>query len=215
MISNSLVIVHLIDREAAMMDHQGKFIIVEGIDGSGKDTQAELLAEGMKQHGHKVLLTSSPTKWYREQPAVASFIKSGKTQLGQNTLAALGAADRMMQIDQEILPAIRRGIDVICVRYVYSAYGYFQKRGADIQYVEALNSLTLVPTHGLLLTLRPQDAVGRVKSRDGKTSFEERTDYLADIQAEIVRRWPSSYLSIDASLPREEIAKAMLSYVLA
>jgi dTMP kinase len=203
------------DREAAMMDNQGRFIIVEGIDGSGKDTQAELLAESMEQHGHKVLLTGSPTKWYREQPAVASFIKNGKTRLGQNTLAALGAADRMMQIDQEILPAIRRGVDVICVRYVYSAYGYFQKRGADIRYVEALNSLTLVPTHGLLLTLNPQDAVGRVKGRDGNVSFEERADYLADVQAEMVRRWPSNYLSINASLPREEIAKVMLNYVLA
>lgn len=54
------------DREAAMMGNQGRFIIIEGIDGSGKDTQAELLAESMEQHGYKVLLTGSPTKWYRE-----------------------------------------------------------------------------------------------------------------------------------------------------
>ena len=72
-----------------------------------------------------------------------------------------------------------------------------------------------MPTHGLLLTLNPQDAVGRVKGRDGNVSFEERADYLADVQAEMVRRWPSNYLSINASLPREEIAKVMLNYVLA
>lgn len=118
------------------MSRQGKFIVVEGIDGSGKDTQAELLAEGLKAQGRKVLLTGSPTQWYRSQPDVASFIKNGKTPLSQNTLAALGAADRMMQIDKEITPALSRGIDVICVRYVYSAYGYFLKRGADIRYVE-------------------------------------------------------------------------------
>jgi dTMP kinase len=197
------------------MSRQGKFIIIEGIDGSGKDTQAELLAEGLKRHRRKPLLTGSPTKWYREQPAVASFIKSGKTPLSQNTLAAIGAADRMMQIDQEILPAMRRGIDVICVRYVYSAYGYFLKRGADIRYVEALNSHALTPTHGLLLTLNPQDAVGRVKGRDGKTSFEERAGYLTDVQAEMARRWPSRFLTINATLPREEIAATMLRYVLA
>lgn len=197
------------------MNRQGKFIIIEGIDGSGKDTQAELLADGLERRGRKTLLTGSPTKWYREQPAVASFIESGKTPLSQNTLAAIGAADRMMQIDQEILPAMRQGIDVICVRYVYSAYGYFLKRGADIQYVEALNSLALVPTHGLLLTLDSQDAVERVKGRDGDTSFEERAGYLADVQTEMVRRWPRHYLTVGATLPREEIAATMLSYVLA
>lgn len=197
------------------MSHQGKFIIIEGIDGSGKDTQAELLAEGLRRYGHKTLLTSSPTKWYREQPAVASFIKSGKTPLSQNTLAALGAADRMMLIDQVVLPAMHRGTDVICVRYVYSGYGYFLKRGANIRYVEAVNSLALVPTHGLLLTLDPQDAVGRVRGRDGKTSFEERADYLTGVQSEMIRRWPNRYLKVNAALPREEIAAAMLRYVLA
>lgn len=197
------------------MSRKGSFIIVEGIDGSGKDTQAELLAEGLRRHGREVLLTGSPTKWYRKQPAVASFIESGETPLSQNTLAALGAADRMMQIDREILPALRRGIDVTCVRYVYSAYGYFLRRGADIRYVEAINSLALVPSHGLLLTLNPQDAVERVKGRDGKTSFEERADYLLGVQAEVARRWPNHYLTIDATLPREEIAATMLGYVLA
>jgi dTMP kinase len=195
------------------MIRSGKFIIIEGVDGSGKDTQAEMLALNLQSKEREVLVTGSPTTWYRSNPLVASFIERGETPLSQDTLAAIGAADRMMQIDREIIPAIKRGIDVICVRYVYSAFGYFHKRGANMQYVEAINSLTLTPTHGLLLMLNPQDAVQRVRKRDGKVSFEEQAEYLNDVQTEMMRRWPSHYLMMNAALPREQIAEALLSYV--
>ena len=195
------------------MSRSGEFIIVEGIDGSGKDTQAELLAGHLRSMGRKVLVTKSPSDWYRNQPSVKSFIEDGKTDVRQDTLAVLGAADRMMNIDQVILPALRAGTDVICVRYIYSGFGYFLKRGADMRYVEAVNSLVLRPSYGLLLEIDPEVAVGRVVQRDSKTQFEERAGYLGDIQDEMVRRWPPEFLRMDATLPEAEIAAEMLRYV--
>lgn len=195
------------------MNRSGEFIIVEGIDGSGKDTQAELLADHLRRLGRKVLVTKSPSDWYRNQSPVKSFIEDGKTDVRQDTLAVLGAADRMMNIDQVILPALRAGTDVICVRYIYSGFGYFLKRGADMRYVEAVNSLALRPSYGLLLELDPEEAVGRVVRRDSKTQFEERANYLGDVQDEMVRRWPSEFLRMDAALPEAEIAAEMLRYV--
>lgn len=195
------------------MSRNGDFIIVEGIDGSGKDTQAELLARHLRSLGRKVLVTKSPSDWYRNQPPVKSFIEDGKTDVRQDTLAVLGAADRMMNIDQVILPALRAGTDVICVRYIYSGFGYFLKRGADMRYVEAVNSLALQPSYGLLLEIDPEEAVGRVVRRDSKTQFEERANYLGDVQDEMVRRWPSGFLRMDAALPEAEIAAEMLRYV--
>ena len=121
------------------MNRSGEFIIVEGIDGSGKDTQAELLADHLRRLGRKVVVTKSPSDWYRNQPPVKSFIEDGKTDVRQDTLAVLGAADRMMNIDQVILPALRAGTDVICVRYIYSGFVYFLTIGAYILYVETVN----------------------------------------------------------------------------
>lgn len=196
-------------------NRQGEFVVIEGIDGSGKDTQADLLVDGMQRHGRRVFRTTSPTSWYRQQPAVRAFIEDGVQAVSADELAALAATDRMMACEREIDPALQAGMGVVCVRYVFSTYAYFKERGADMALVEALNSQVTPPTHGVLLEIDPEEAVARVVRRGGKRTFEERAAYLGRVQAEMLRRWPDRFLTLDATLPAVKLAATALDYVMA
>jgi thymidylate kinase len=82
-----------------------------------------------------------------------------------------------------------------------------------MSYVEAVNALALRPTHGILLKLPPEHVAERVQGRDVRRTFEERADYLADVQEEMIRRWPADFLLVDATDPVEEVAAQIYRYV--
>lgn len=192
---------------------KGKFIVIEGIDGSGKTTQAQLLKNYLELKGERVLLTTSPSDWYREQNEVKKYISSGITKFSINTLAILSATDRMMRIDDTILRALENGDSVICVRYVYSTYGYFKIRGADEEFVENINKLAIKPTHGILLEIDPNKSVERINKREGEKTFEEKSDYLSLVQEEMLKKWPNYFLKMNASLHINEIFSRICKYV--
>jgi dTMP kinase len=103
---------------------EGKFIVFEGIDKSGKETQAKLLYDYLKGKGFQLIYTEEPSpknpigrmikKWLVGQVE----IKSGKA------ITLLYAADRMEHLKKVILPALNVGKIVICDRYFYSTLAY-------------------------------------------------------------------------------------------
>ena len=97
--------------------YSGKLIVFEGLDGSGKSTQAELLFSFLKSKGKKVHLTSEPTRYL-----IGGLIKSWVTHDWQSTpecLQLLFAADRAHHLDKEIIPLLKKGITVISDRYFF------------------------------------------------------------------------------------------------
>lgn len=192
----------------------GRFIVICGIDGAGKSTQEGLLAERLRRAGRRVHCTKNPTDWYRKDVVVYDFIRHGQRSVRMETLALIAAADRMRQLDTEILPLIAEGIDVICNRYVYSTFGYFKARGADMAFVEAANQLVHPPDRAVLLTIDPAVAVCRIRQRQREIKFEERhSDYLRDVQDAILDRWPGRFLCLSGERPRDVIADAIYQYV--
>lgn len=191
----------------------GRFAVIEGIDGTGKTTQQEMLVSHLKNAGRNAIAINSPSEWYRQQPDVADFINNGSCRLGANTLAALAAADRMLAGDKIIRPAIESGTDVVSARYTASALAYAKQRGAAMKFVRDVNSQVVRPSHGLLLKIDPDLALERITSRGIETTHEERIDYLAAIQDTMLEEWPSNFLIVDALLPKEEILGRMAWYM--
>lgn len=191
----------------------GRFAVIEGIDGTGKTTQQEMIVSHLQGAGREVVSINSPSDWYRQQPDVADFINHGSRKIGANTLAALAAADRMLVGDRVISPAIEAGADVISARYTASAVAYAVQRGADANFVRSLNAQVVKPTHGLLLEIDPDLAIERITSRSQETTHEERSDYLAAVQNTMIQEWPSDFLILDATLPKEEILGRMAWYM--
>lgn len=191
----------------------GRFAVIEGIDGTGKTTQQEMLVSHLKHAGRNAIAINSPSEWYRQQPDVADFINTGSRKIGANTLAALAAADRMLVGDKVITPAIESGVDVVSARYTASALAYAKQRGADVDFVRVANAQVVKPSHGLLLRIDPDLALERITSREIETTHEERSDYLAAVQETMLEEWPSDFLVVDATLPKEEILGRMAWYM--
>ena len=99
-----------------------KFIVFEGIDGSGKTTQIDLLTQQFRKHNIPHIVTKEPT----DGPigSLARNVVRGAFSLSEEALSLLFAADRAEHTSTEIRPALESGKYVICDRYVYSNIAY-------------------------------------------------------------------------------------------
>ncbi|MGB1241431.1 MAG: dTMP kinase [Chitinophagales bacterium] len=104
---------------------RGKFIVFEGIDGSGKSTQVKLLTEGLKAEGKSVYQTFEPTN--SPIGSVVRNILYGRIDADEKTMAALYLADRLDHIQNGtngMLKQLEAGKHVISDRYYFSSYAY-------------------------------------------------------------------------------------------
>ncbi|GAB2697529.1 dTMP kinase [Thalassiella azotivora] len=196
-------------------DHPGFFVALEGGDGAGKSTQAQLLRQWLAADvGHEVVLT-------REPGATGLGTRIRELLLHGDAVtpraeALLFAADRAHHVETVVRPALRRGAVVVTDRYVDSSVAY-QGAGRDLDGDEVAQ-LSRWATEGLqpdltvLLDVDP--AVGRhrrqVSSRgEGEDRVESEPDTFHDrVRAhflELARRHPRRYLVVDASLDPDAI----------
>ncbi len=118
---------------------RGKFIVFEGIDGSGKGTQIDLLVQEMKKQGRQVYRTAEPTNTSTGgmlRDALGGFVRRDAYEL-----SALFLLDRIFH-NVNPINGIRKylseGVDVVCDRYYYSSFAY-QGIDADLKWVMQMN----------------------------------------------------------------------------
>lgn len=139
------------------------FVVFEGIDGSGKSTQARLLADRMRRSGLSVLLTSEPS-----DGPVGALIKSFTLRPKPEEEAHLFMEDRRDHLRRVIIPALNEGRIVICDRYVYSSAAYQGARGLDPSAIIAENcAFALRPHVTFLLEIPVEEGLARIRSGRG------------------------------------------------
>ncbi len=192
-----------------------QFIVICGIDGSGKTTQQRLLADALCSQERTVHQTQNPTQWYRKDPRVRTFLDSGVSPVSMEALALLAATDRLIQVETEIRPLLAVGTDVICDRYVYSTFAYFAVRGADMHFISAINGKIEPPNKSILLRVDPEEARRRVTQRDaGRAKYEERLpDFMRKVQDNLVKYFPDTGLIVDGMQSVDSVFEAILAYV--
>lgn len=188
------------------------FIVIEGIDGCGKGTQARLLFEHLKGLGKDVVLTAEPTKG-----PLGKLIREHLQEpfLDDESLALLFAADRIEHLEKEVRPALDAGKAVISDRYVYSSIAY-QGQRVDLEWVGDINKYADRPDMAILLDISAQLAQRRMKERgDEMEYFEEDDDFQDGVKKAFIelsrgRHLPDSlktkWFVVDASERKVEIA---------
>ena len=149
------------------------FIVIEGVDGSGKSTQIEMLKARFKELDLKVMDTREPS----EGP-IGMLIKSimmNRLQADQTTVAALFLADRLDHINNPvngIKNRLKNGFNIICSRYYFSSYA-FQSEYVPVEWVVNCNSLCksyLKPDMIIYLSVDPATCIKRLNS--GRVEIE-------------------------------------------
>ncbi len=156
---------------------RGCFIVIEGIDGTGKSTQAKRLADWFEKTGREVVLGREPTDgpWgrkLRESAANGRLSPEDELQYFLN--------DRRQHVDETIQPALDAGKVVILDRYYFSNMAYQGARGFDPAGIRRLNeSFAPVPDLLLILDLDVDHALARIGHRgDNANEFEQRDALL-------------------------------------
>jgi dTMP kinase len=187
------------------------FVTFEGVDGSGKSTQARLLADHLRSEGRDVVLTREPGGTATGEQ-IRDVLLHGES-LAPWAEAALFAAARAQLVDEVIRPALARGADVVCDRYLDSSLAYQGlARGLGIERVLELNLLAtsgLLPDRTILILMPVGEAAARKGTepdrieREG-AAFAEQVDRA---YREIARVFAQRVVVVDGSLNREDIAQ--------
>jgi dTMP kinase len=187
------------------------FISFEGIDGCGKTTQAQMLAERLRAAGREVVLTREPGGTVLGEEIRAMLLHGD--HVAPWAEAALYAASRAQHVDEVIRPALARGAVVVCDRYVDSSVAYQGVgRGLGLDRVLELNLAAvggLMPDLTVLLEIGTEDAAARMG--DERDRIEREDDGYRERVAQgyrtLAERFPDRYVVVDGRRAVDEVAE--------
>jgi dTMP kinase len=148
----------------------GRLIVFEGLDGSGKSTQARLLVKWLGSQGYRVF----STEW-NSSDMVSEVIRRGKKKnlLTPTTFSLLHAVDFADRFERQIAPPLRAGYIVVCDRYAYTAFVRDAGRGCDPDWVRNLYSFAPVPDKVLYFRVPVSTSLHRKLLSREKISYYE------------------------------------------
>ena len=151
-------------------DLPGKLFIVEGIDGSGKSTQLDLLHKWLVSQGYLTVFSE-----WNSSPIVKSTTKRGKRRrlLSPLSFSLIHAADFASRIHDQILPALRAGAVVLADRYVYTAFARDAVRGVSTSWLRRLYSFAVTPTLAFYFDVPLAEAIRRISSGRPQLKYYE------------------------------------------
>ena len=193
---------------------RGEFIAFEGIDGSGKSTQIQLLSERLRRMGVYCYTTMEPT----DSPigSVIHQIMTGRIKTDNKVIAGLFVADRLDHLLNDvngILPKILEGTTVITDRYYFSSYAYHSV-DMPMEWVIQANAQSkdiLQPTLTIFIDVNPDTAIERIaKNRFHQELFEKKSR-LVKVREKYLEAFDrlkdeENYIIIDGNRSQEEIA---------
>ncbi len=183
------------------------FIVFEGIDGSGKSTQAAMAAEWLRESGVPVTELREPgdSRYGRE---IREYMKSGRMPPPDEQLR-LFLLDREEDVRERIAPALADGSALVLDRYFYSNAAYQGAGGIDPEGIirENLSRGFPLPDRVYCIDIDPALALARVGARGQAREAFERGVFLESVRAIYRSIADGRFLMIDGALPREEAAR--------
>lgn len=193
---------------------RGILIAIEGIDGSGKSTQSELLFKALKEIGYDVVLSHEPTKSEIGEK-IRSKLKN--ENVSAQEVYELFVRDRISHVANKIRPALNSGKIVIVDRYFISTIAYQGASGIPIHKILSDHAVFApMPDLVIILDIPVEIAIKRLFNKR-KDSFEKNVDFLCkvrEIYLSMKKILNTNIVIIDATRSIEEVHKEILKHVL-
>ena len=152
---------------------KGLLIVFEGIDGTGKSTQLDLLARDLRQKNYPVITTREPTDGVHGQAIRRLYVN--RDQFSKEEELQLFLDDRREHVEQLIQPALDRHQIILCDRYFLSTAAYQGAVGFDPQDILELNRFAPDPDLALLFLSSTEQSIQRISNRgDTLNNFEQK-----------------------------------------
>jgi len=200
---------------------KAQFITLEGVDGSGKSTQAKLLKEALEAEGHSVVLTREPGGSPGAEEIRSLVLEGEPDRWSAETEILLFTAARRDHLERTILPALAAGTIVICDRFVDSTRVYQGLTRGDLRdVVDKLHALMIGREADLTLLFDMDPKLGLARAKARQTTEERFEDMGLEMQLAmrqgflaLAKGAPERFAVIDAGRDIEAIAADTLAAV--
>lgn len=212
-----------VDLDLKRNPHKGLYIAVEGIDGSGKTTQTKRLKEYFEKKGKKVIVTSEPT----ENLVIGKFIREkllkSKIKLPSSAYQYLYSADRVVNHEKIVEPALKSGKIVLSHRSIWStpAYGALDLGEVGLKIMIAQGNFShyhqfLAPDIVFYLDISVDGALKRIAQRhDGQKirdiyQKKDKMEVVLSGYKWLIKKFPKEMVVIDGKKSAEEVTKIII-----
>ncbi len=197
-------------------NYAGKFIVFEGLDGSGQSTQANLAVEYLRQKGHGALLTKEPTM-NSEAGAIIDKVLRKKITMRSDFLQELYVEDRKKHLEARIIPALEQGETVVSDRYFFSTIA-FGGIDLDMDWLIGLNEDFIVPDIVFILDVPVEVCLERISKRGEGFRYFEKAEKLWKTRANY--QWIAAHEKfrgiarlIDGQQTQEEVSERIRGFL--
>jgi dTMP kinase len=184
--------------------YPGTFIVIEGADGAGTTTQSKKIADQMDAYW-----TYEPTDNSIGEK-VDEMISSDEHS--PESIALGFAADRMVHLEEEVIPHLEKGETVICDRYYHSSLIYQSVLGANYKWVKKLNQEALKPDLTFIMDISAKEGMSRVENRGKDGNIFEELDFQQKVvlkYRDINEEMDEEIVLVDASQSKQEVFKSI------
>lgn len=186
-------------------DYTGTFIVIEGADGAGTTTISKKLAEELDAH-YTFEQTDNPIG-----SKVDEMISGEEHSAAAIALAF--AADRMVHLEEEIIPRLENGETVVCDRYYHSSLVYQSTMGLEHDWIKELNKEALRPDLTIVIDISAEIGMERVDSRGPDGNIFEQLDFQQEVVVkyrQLENRLDGNVKYIDGSNSIQDVFEAAM-----
>ncbi len=190
------------------------FIVIEGIDGSGKTSLSNNIVKKLNELGKISIRFSEPTN-YESGKFIRKFLK-GEVSLSKKEQINAFLSDRENSVKMNILPALEKNQNVILDRYYFSTAAYQASEEFSPEVILNLNLSKNFPKPDLLfyIEVQPEIALKRINNRNNQKEIFESIEELTRINSNFLTVLPSSKILLDGLLSEEELVNSCLKHIL-